>query len=88
MTRPVRLVWRVADMQLPAWPGLRLDACSRCRAPVYVDTGQPVPAAFRPGAAALVCVPCGLADDELRPEIERIHRAVRAASSMVRATDS
>lgn len=75
--RGVRLVWRVADMLFTPWRGLAVDTCSRCRKPVYIDTTQPVP----PGLAytILVCVPCGILDDDLRPEIERIHRNARAA---------
>ena len=76
----IRLVWRLADMQVPEWPGLAVTACGRCRAPVYIDTGQIVPRAI--AAAELVCVPCALNDDELRPEVLKIYRSVRAASSM------
>lgn len=74
----LRLVWRVADMQDRPWPGLVIRACSRCGQPVYVDTGQAVPAEM--ADAALLCVPCGLADPALRPWIESVHRDVRAAA--------
>ena len=75
----IRIVWRVADMQFTPWLGLAVEACSRCGQPVYVETTQPVP----PGIAysILVCVPCGLLDDKIRPEIARIHRNVRAATA-------
>lgn len=74
----LRLVWRVAAMQVPAYPGLVIRACSRCGQPVYVDTGQAVPAEM--ADAVLVCVPCGLADPDLRPWIESVHRDVRAVA--------
>lgn len=77
---PVRLVWRTADMLMPPWPGLRRDACGRCRMPVYVDTGQPTPTAF--ADATLVCVPCALADPDLRLHVEKTWKAARAANSL------
>lgn len=74
----VRLVWRVADMQVPAWPGLAVRECSRCGQPVYLDTTQAVPPGL--SGAVLVCVPCGLADKDMRPWIVSVHREVRAAA--------
>lgn len=82
----IRFVWRVADMLVPVTPGLAVTACARCGQPVYVDTTQPAGRVFR--HAELVCVPCALADDDLRPEIQKAYRAVRAASSIGRASDS
>jgi hypothetical protein len=74
---PVRLVWRVADMAIPEWPGLITTTCHRCRYPVYVDTTQLVPPAFTKIIVELVCIPCALNDSQLRPEVEAAHRAVR-----------
>jgi hypothetical protein len=73
----IRFVWRVADMLVPVTPGLAVTACSRCRQPVYIDTSQPAGRVFR--HAELVCVPCALADVDLRPEIQQMYRLVRDA---------
>lgn len=73
---PVRIVWRVADMMLAPWPGLREGRCSRCRHRVYVDPATKVP----PGLenALLVCVRCGLKDPVLSPEIRLTYAQVQA----------
>ena len=85
-TGDVRLVCRVADAVAGPEPGSVIRACSRCRLPVWFCEAQVIPQHL--AGLPLVCVPCGLADDELRPEIIKIYRTVRAASSMVRAADS
>lgn len=83
---PVRVAWRVADMLVPPWPGLTVRVCSRCAQQVYVDTTQPTPAAFKD--AVLVCVPCGFADPELRPELLETYKKARAANSIGRVPSS
>jgi hypothetical protein len=80
--RPVRFVWRIADMMVPWWPGLVERQCSRCSAAVYMDSGQVLPLDAR--NAVLICVPCGLNDPEYRPELFRMHAAVRATVKKMR----
>ena len=75
---PIRLVWRVRDMTMPAWPGVITSACHRCGEQVHVDTTQAVPPAFAAAKVVeLVCVPCALTDPRLRPEVLAMHQAVR-----------
>jgi hypothetical protein len=52
--RGVRLVWRVADMQVPEYEELAVRECSRCSEPVFIDTSQAVPGHL--ADAMLVCV--------------------------------
>ena len=84
--RPFRLVWRVDQNRIELWPGVISEPCSRCGAMSYLDSNQPSPPGMED--AALICAPCAYADPDLRPEVIRICRQVRAASSMGRATDS
>jgi hypothetical protein len=47
-----------------------------------MDEGQVIPITGR--NAVLICVPCGLNDPEFRPELFRMHAAVRAAAKTIR----
>jgi hypothetical protein len=72
----VRLCTPVADMDEPA-PSAVADTCSRCSVPVWVTMDQATP---HPGLPQqLVCIPCALADTEMRSEVIKIMVDVRLA---------
>lgn len=72
----VRVVTRVSDMIGPPAPGSVVRSCSRCLRPSYLALAQPVPAGMED--AVLACVPCGLRDPEIAPELIKTARAVAA----------
>lgn len=77
----IRVVWRVGDELTPIPATAVVETCSRCRHPVYVDRViTPDPPGCR---AVLVCVPCGLADPEMRDWVLRMHAAQRRLTSVL-----
>jgi hypothetical protein len=78
---PTRLVWRVADETAPRPKGVVVEPCGRCSQPSLVDrVTTPDP----PGPpSALVCVPCALADPEMRDQVLRMHAAQRRLLSVL-----
>jgi hypothetical protein len=73
-----RIVFRVADAVAGPEPGSVIKACSRCLQPVWFCAAQVIPRHL--AGLPLVCVPCGLVDDELRPGILRIWRDTYTAA--------
>ena len=73
MTTPgTRLVWRAADA-VARTPAAVVEPCGRCGQPSLVDRlATPDPAGT---VLPLVCVPCALADPEMRDDVLRTWKA-------------
>ena len=88
MSEPAyRLCWPVEDeAQDEHTPGSIVRECAFCRRPVWYDPEQIIPPEYTD--IPLVCVVCVLSDDEMRPGVIELWKAVRQAARWAEGGDN